>query len=146
MARIGELRTTLAITSNRRMLRRNTISSISMSSQRASVAQRFLSPCWWRCYVPPKRRFLQEPNGVTSQKTIFFIVTAVETSNLTSVIGVQNYWIWGLRPSSGILNNISKIHNSGRWTDRQMDPVILSAIHHGQNLLESTMQYENEVY
>jgi hypothetical protein len=33
--------------------------------------------------VPPKRRFLQEPYGVTSQKTQFFIVTAVKTSNLT---------------------------------------------------------------
>jgi hypothetical protein len=34
--------------------------------------------------VPPKRRFLQEPHGVTSQKTAFFIVTAVKTSNLTT--------------------------------------------------------------
>jgi hypothetical protein len=30
----------------------------------------------------PKRRFLQEPHGATSQKTPFFIVTAVNTSNL----------------------------------------------------------------
>jgi hypothetical protein len=39
---------------------------------------------WW-CwrYIPTKRRFLQEPQGVTSQKTEFFIVTAVKTSNLT---------------------------------------------------------------
>jgi hypothetical protein len=28
-------------------------------------------------------RFLQEPHGVTSQKTPFFIVTAVKTPNLT---------------------------------------------------------------
>jgi hypothetical protein len=35
-----------------------------------------------RRVVPPKRRFLQEPHGVTSQKTPFFIVTAVKTSNL----------------------------------------------------------------
>jgi hypothetical protein len=28
-------------------------------------------------------RFLQQPHGVTSQKTAFFIVTAVKTSNLT---------------------------------------------------------------
>jgi hypothetical protein len=28
--------------------------------------------------VPPKRRFLQEPRGVTSQITPFFIVTAVK--------------------------------------------------------------------
>jgi hypothetical protein len=32
--------------------------------------------------VPPKRRFLQEPRGVTSKKTAFFIVTAVKTINL----------------------------------------------------------------
>jgi hypothetical protein len=31
-----------------------------------------LSPWWWRRYVPPKRLFLQEPHGVTSQKTPFF--------------------------------------------------------------------------
>jgi hypothetical protein len=31
-----------------------------------------------------KRRFLQEPHDVTSQKTPFFIVTTMKTSNLTS--------------------------------------------------------------
>jgi hypothetical protein len=36
-----------------------------------------------RHYVPPKRRFLQEPHEVTSQKTPFFRVTAVKISNLT---------------------------------------------------------------
>jgi hypothetical protein len=30
-----------------------------------------------------RRRFLQERHGITSQKTSFFIVTAVKTSNLT---------------------------------------------------------------
>jgi hypothetical protein len=35
--------------------------------------------------VPPKRRFLQEPHGVTSQKTPFFIVTSVNTSNPTRI-------------------------------------------------------------
>jgi hypothetical protein len=35
------------------------------------------------CNVPPKLRFLQEPHGVTFQKTTFFIVTAVKTSNPT---------------------------------------------------------------
>jgi hypothetical protein len=33
----------------------------------------------------PKRRFLQEPHGVTFQKTPFFMVTAVNASNLTLV-------------------------------------------------------------
>jgi hypothetical protein len=45
--RIAEIRTTLAVSTNRRTLRRNT------------------------------------PHGVTSQKTPFFIVTAVKTKNLT---------------------------------------------------------------
>jgi hypothetical protein len=39
-----------------------------------------VTPCG---YVPPKRRFAQEPKGVTYQKTAVFIVTAVKTSNLT---------------------------------------------------------------
>jgi hypothetical protein len=30
-----------------------------------------------------KRRFLREPRRITSQKTAFFRVTAVKTSNLT---------------------------------------------------------------
>jgi hypothetical protein len=33
--------------------------------------------------IPPKRRFLQEPHGVTSQKMAFLIVTAMKISNLT---------------------------------------------------------------
>jgi hypothetical protein len=59
--RIGEPGATSAVTSKRR---------------------RFLSPCW-RCYDPPKRRILQEPQAATSQKTAFFVVAAVNTSNLT---------------------------------------------------------------
>jgi hypothetical protein len=53
VTRIGELGTTLAVTSNRRML--------------------------------------QEPHGITSQKMPFFIVTAVETSNL-------KYCLWYVAP------------------------------------------------
>jgi hypothetical protein len=42
-----------------------------------------LSPWWWRWYFPPKCWFLQEPHGVTSQRTAFFIVTTLNTTNLT---------------------------------------------------------------
>jgi hypothetical protein len=49
VTRIGELETTLALTSNGRRL----------------------------------RRFLRKPQGITTQKTPFFIVTAVKISNLT---------------------------------------------------------------
>jgi hypothetical protein len=38
----------------------------------------FLSPWWWRHYLPLKCRFLQEPHGVTSPKTPFHIVTAID--------------------------------------------------------------------
>jgi hypothetical protein len=34
--------------------------------------------------VSPKRRFTQDLHGATSQKTAFFLVTSVKTSNLTS--------------------------------------------------------------
>jgi hypothetical protein len=33
--------------------------------------------------VPPKRRYTQDLHGATSQKTAFFTVTAVKTSDLT---------------------------------------------------------------
>jgi hypothetical protein len=35
------------------------------------------------CYDPPKRRLIKKPHGAISQKTAFFIVAAVKTSNLT---------------------------------------------------------------
>jgi hypothetical protein len=34
-------------------------------------------------YIIRVTGYLQQPHGVTSQKTAFFIVTAVKTSNLT---------------------------------------------------------------
>jgi hypothetical protein len=52
VTKIGELGTTLAVTTN------------------------------YLLVAPPKRRFLQEPHGVTSQKAPFFIVAAVKTLNL----------------------------------------------------------------
>jgi hypothetical protein len=48
------------------------------------VPRSWIFPPWrWRWCVPPKRRFTQDLHGATSQKTTFFIVTAVKTSNLT---------------------------------------------------------------
>jgi hypothetical protein len=53
--RIGELGTTLAVSSSRR-------------PPTLFLVQRFLSPWWRKRCVPPKRRFLQEPHGVTSRR------------------------------------------------------------------------------
>jgi hypothetical protein len=41
------------------------------------LVHRFLSPWWWRRCVPPKRRFLQEPHGVTTQNMAFFIMKII---------------------------------------------------------------------
>jgi hypothetical protein len=60
------------------------------------LVHRFLSAWWRRRQVPPKRRFLQEPHGVTTQKTAFFIVTAVNTSNLTCypcLVNISQRWV-----------------------------------------------------
>jgi hypothetical protein len=37
------------------------------------LARRFVPPCWWMQCLPPKRRFSQEPRGITSQKTPVFV-------------------------------------------------------------------------
>jgi hypothetical protein len=64
VTRISELWTTLTVTSNRRTL-----------------PKILLSPWWRRRYVPSKRQFLHGTHGVTSQKTAFFIISAVKTSS-----------------------------------------------------------------
>jgi hypothetical protein len=46
-----------------------------------------------------KGRFLQEPHSVTSQKTAFFLVTAVKASNLTMCILLL---IWCHTPPSDL--------------------------------------------
>jgi hypothetical protein len=70
VTRIGELGTTLAVTSNRSTLQRNISSPILVTVKMEALPS-------------SKRHFLQEPHGVTSQRTEFFRVTAVKPSNLT---------------------------------------------------------------
>jgi hypothetical protein len=72
--------------------------------------------------VLPKRRFLQEPHSVASQKTPFFIVTAVKTSNLTySVMKFMKIMVAGFKNHKnlriqcvGKLQSLS-LHNSLTW-------------------------------
>jgi hypothetical protein len=47
------------------------------------LAREFFLPWRWRRYVPPKHRFTQDLHSATTQKTVFFIVTTVKTSNPT---------------------------------------------------------------
>jgi hypothetical protein len=77
VTRIGELGTTLAVTSRRCTLRRLlVIANVVLSSPIlvTPMKEALNSSC----------RFVQEPHGVSSQKTPFFIVSAVKTSNLTT--------------------------------------------------------------
>jgi hypothetical protein len=78
VTKIFELGTTLALTSAacRRLL---VTASVVLSSP-------IFVTLMEEAQVPPKRRFLQEPHGVSSKKTLFFITTAVKTSNLTCIV------------------------------------------------------------
>jgi hypothetical protein len=49
------------------------------------LRSRIFLPWRWRRYVPPKRRLTQDLHSATSQKTTFFIVTAMKASNLTGI-------------------------------------------------------------
>jgi hypothetical protein len=97
VTRIGDLGTMLAVTSNRRTLRRNTYVVPSSPILVILIMDR---------YVPPKRRFLQQLHGVTSQKTAFFIVTAVKTSHLTSVLDI-------VKGISGLVHVAAEIFSLG---------------------------------
>jgi hypothetical protein len=77
VTRIGELGTTLAVTSNWHMLYVKFCRVCRLLM--LFLAHWFFLPWWWRRYVPPKHGFLQEPHGITSQKMAFFIDTAVKT-------------------------------------------------------------------
>jgi hypothetical protein len=49
------------------------------------LVHRFLSPWWRRRQVPPKRRFLQGPHGVTTQKTPFFFLLCFQNRTWSKV-------------------------------------------------------------
>jgi hypothetical protein len=101
----------------------NTESSNFLKNQQVSrwlltswfLLELFLRPWRWRRYVPPKRRLqLNRIHGVTSQKMILFITTAMKTSNPTfSFLSVtfRPYTIW--RNSQFIsLISLSLHHNT----------------------------------
>jgi hypothetical protein len=95
VARIGELGTTLAVTNNRRTLRRHTkgidlvcLRSVCRLLVTTSVvpSSLILVTLINEALSSSETSVHTEPHGVTSQKTPFFIVTAVKTSNLTIII------------------------------------------------------------
>jgi hypothetical protein len=76
VTRIGELGTTLAVTSNRLTLRRLLVTASVVLSSPILVTLMIEA-------LSSSETSVQEPHGVTSQKTPIFTVTAVKTSNLT---------------------------------------------------------------
>jgi hypothetical protein len=80
---IGELETTLAVTANRRSVRRWLVTANVPSSP-------ILVTLMKEALSSSETSFLQEPHCVTSKKTPFFTVTALKTSNLTHFsLGVE---------------------------------------------------------
>jgi hypothetical protein len=88
VTRIGELGTMLVVTSNLVFLRSVRRLLVTVNVVPTSPIPFTLK---WTPYIPPKRRFLQEPHSVTSQKTEFFIFTAVKTSNFTNQFDLLRY-------------------------------------------------------
>jgi hypothetical protein len=112
VTRIGELGTTLAITSNRRTLRSNT-KCLLLVRLTLFLVHRLLSLWWWRRQVPPKRRFLQEPQGATSQTTVFFMIHALISPDFYSILNFIYLWnvqTYSYSPSVGLksIRNIEK--------------------------------------
>jgi hypothetical protein len=58
------------------------------------LARRFLSPWWRRRYVTKKCRFLQQPHGVTSQKTTFSIIIYTLVFKVTESRYTQLQCLW----------------------------------------------------
>jgi hypothetical protein len=62
-----------------------------------------------RSGISEKLSSLQEPHGVTSQKTPFFIATAVKTSNLTSLYKLE------VNTENSSLSHVRRVHDHGDW-------------------------------
>jgi hypothetical protein len=77
VARIDEVGTTSAFTSNRSTLQRSKEICICVLYADIYLGILIKHPAG-RTDVSEERRFLQEPHGVTPQKTVFFIVNAVK--------------------------------------------------------------------
>jgi hypothetical protein len=58
---------------------------------------------------------LQEPHGVTSQKTPFFIVTAVKTSNLTNSDYISNRFLCKKHMSPSMTMKSSNVDLLCQW-------------------------------
>jgi hypothetical protein len=72
-----------------------------------------LGPCRWRRYVPQKWRSFAQLHDVTTQKNALFRITAVTTSNLTTMDEVCNLHGYLGRPPCG--NRVLRIIPAHEW-------------------------------
>jgi hypothetical protein len=89
---IGELGT-LAVSSNRHTRRRNTKFTNSCHPEDGGA-------------IPPKRRFLQEPHGVTSKKTPFFTKDMIYVADKFSMKGTGCNAVVTMCSSSQLIINM----------------------------------------
>jgi hypothetical protein len=71
----------------------------------------------WRTHSGRELRFWLEPHGVTSQKTPFFIVTAVKTSNFIYINYIYHEIIYIFFQSYDTRKRSSLTHGSTRTAD-----------------------------
>jgi hypothetical protein len=81
VTRIDELGTTLAVTSNGAIIFLGSVSRLLITANVVPISPILVTLMIERLH-PSKSLFLQEPHGVTYQKTAFFLVITVKTSNL----------------------------------------------------------------
>jgi hypothetical protein len=74
---------------NNRQARKN----VSSFQQPKYPAKKYVTLCWRR-YVPPIRRFLQDPYGITSKKTAFFKTNAFNLWYAYPLRGSESLVIW----------------------------------------------------
>jgi hypothetical protein len=105
VTRIGELGTTLAVTSNRRTLWRNTKWKRKLVTANVVPSTQFFVTLMMEALSSSETSDLTRATGVTSQKTAFFMLTAVKTSYLTmSRRDCKPKWLRpNVRPWYGIL-------------------------------------------
>jgi hypothetical protein len=77
----------------------------------------FFPAWWWRRYIHPKRQFLQEPHGVTLQKTALFLMKSYfkvitvfnhiyyVCSTVLYSSDYDSYSLWGLSPCTAMETN-----------------------------------------
>jgi hypothetical protein len=106
--RIDELGTTLAVTSNQRMLQRNTAQLwLLVTANFPNLL--ILVTLMMEAIRSSEHRFLQEPHGITSQKTVFFKSIWFAKQKFKTYCGILRLPLWSGGQSSWLLTQRSRV-------------------------------------